>query len=424
MCKLFLHPTASEEGLMLDKYKIITVTHKRINLKEISQYAIHASDNAALEVRLHELKEQFRLSEIMYLSTCNRIMFFFVHDQPLDAAFTYEFFQHINPTLSEEQLSEVNDHAMQLEGMDALEHLFDVAASIDSLVIGERQILGQLRESYDQCKNWGLTGDNIRLAMDHAVVSAKKVYSNTRIGEKPVSVVSLAIQKLLRTNLSKEARLLIIGAGQTNQLVGKFLAKSGFTNVTVFNRTLAKAKQIAQIVNGRAGTLDDLAAYSGGFDGIIICTGSTTPILNAPLYRQLQNGEAGRKVIIDLAIPHNVHAEVPEQFDVQYIEIEGLRNLAKENMAFREKEVGRAKGLLADLLVEFPLIYKQRQVEIAMQSVPTEIKAIKSHAMNEVFRKEVDSLDEHTRELVERMLSYMEKKCIGIPMKAARQLSQ
>ena len=424
MCKLFLHPTASEEGLMLDKYKIITVTHRRINLKEISQYAIHAPDNAALEVRLHELKEQFRLSELMYLSTCNRIMFFFVHDQPLDAAFTYEFFQHINATLTEEQLSAVNQHAMQLEGMDALEHLFDVAASIDSLVIGERQILGQLRESYDQCKNWGLTGDNIRLAMDHAVVSAKKVYSNTRIGEKPVSVVSLAIQKLLRTNLSKEARLLIIGAGQTNQLVGKFLAKSGFTNVTVFNRTLAKAKQIAQIVNGRAGTLDDLAVYADGFDGIIICTGSTTPILNARLYRQLQNGESGRKVIIDLAIPHNVHTEVPEQFDVQYIEIEGLRNLAKENMAFREKEVGRAKELLADLLVEFPLIYKQRQVEIAMQTVPTEIKAIKSHAMNEVFRKEVDSLDEHTRELVERMLSYMEKKCIGIPMKAARQLSQ
>lgn len=424
MCKLFLQRTASEEQIMLDKYKIITVTHKRVNLKEIGRYAIHASDSASLEVRLNELKEQFHFGEIMYLSTCNRIMYFFTNDRELDAAFTYEFFKHINPTLSDEELSVAQEQSMQLQGMDALAHLYDVSASIDSLVIGERQILGQLREAYDQCRRWGLTGDNIRMAMDHAVISAKNVYSNTRIGEKPVSIVSLAIQKLLRTNLSKEARLLLIGAGQTNQLVGKFLAKSGFSNVTVFNRTLSKAEQIAELVTGKAQPLDDLESYEQGFDGIIVCTGSSKPILDAALYEQLLAGETDRKVVIDLAIPHNTSQEVVERFNVNYIEIEGLRNLAKENMAFREKEVGRAKELLSDLLAEFPVLYKQRQVEIAMRAVPTEIKAVKSRAMNEVFRKDLESLDDNTRELVERMLSYMEKKCIGIPMKAARQLSQ
>ena len=424
MCKLFLQRTASEEQIMLDKYKIITVTHKRVNLKEIGRYAIHASDSASLEVRLNELKEQFHFGEIMYLSTCNRIMYFFTDDRELDAAFTYEFFKHINPTLSDEELSVAQEQSMQLQGMDALAHLYDVSASIDSLVIGERQILGQLREAYDQCRRWGLTGDNIRMAMDHAVISAKNVYSNTRIGEKPVSIVSLAIQKLLRTNLSKEARLLLIGAGQTNQLVGKFLAKSGFSNVTVFNRTLSKAEQIAELVTGKAQPLADLESYDQGFDGIIVCTGSSKPILDAALYEQLLAGETDRKVVIDLAIPHNTSQDVVDRFNVNYIEIEGLRNLAKENMAFREKEVGRARELLSDLLAEFPVLYKQRQVEIAMRAVPTEIKAVKSRAMNEVFRKDLESLDDNTRELVERMLSYMEKKCIGIPMKAARQLSQ
>ncbi len=409
---------------MLDRYKILTVTHKRVNLKEISQYAVHASDNCSLEVRLEELKQQFHLPELMYLATCNRIMYFFVTDRELDSAFVAEFFKHINPTLEDEQLELIMDHALALSGLDALSHLLDVASSIDSLVIGERQILGQLRDAYDQCRTWGLTGDNIRLAMDHAVVSAKKVYSNTRIGEKPVSIVSLAIQRLLHTNLSKESRLLLIGAGQTNQLVAKFLAKNEFTNVTVFNRTINKAENVARTLSGTALPLSELDSYQAGFDGIIVCTGSTKPILDVALYQKLLAGESGRKVVIDLAIPHNTHPDVMRDFDVQYIEIEGLRNMAKENMAFREREVSRARELLTELLAEFPVLFKQRQVELAMRSVPTEIKAIKSHAMNEVFRKEVDSLDDGTRELVERMLSYMEKKCIGIPMKAARQLSE
>jgi glutamyl-tRNA reductase len=424
MCKLFLQQSAKPETTMLDRYKILTVTHKRVNLKEISQYAVHASDNCSLEVRLEELKQQFHLPELMYLATCNRIMYFFVTDRELDNAFVAEFFKHINPTLEDDQLELIMDHALALSGLDALNHLLDVASSIDSLVIGERQILGQLRDAYHQCRDWGLTGDNIRLAMDHAVVSAKKVYSKTRIGEKPVSIVSLAIQRLLYTNLSKESRLLLIGAGQTNQLVAKFLAKNEFTNVTVFNRSINKAENVARTLSGNALPLSELDSYQEGFDGIIVCTGSTKPILDAELYQKLLAGESGHKVVIDLAIPHNTHPDVMRDFDVQYIEIEGLRVMAKENMAFREREVSRARELLTELLAEFPVLFKQRQVELAMRSVPTEIKAIKSHAMNEVFRKEVDSLDDGTRELVERMLSYMEKKCIGIPMKAARQLSE
>jgi glutamyl-tRNA reductase len=305
--------------------------------------------------------------------------------------------------------------------MDALSHLYSVAGSIDSLVVGEHQILGQLREAYDRNLEWGLTGDNIRLAVQNAILAAKGVYSNTRIGDKPVSIVSLAIQQMLRAHVHKDDRVLIVGAGQTNQLVGKFLLKHEFTDVRVFNRTLLKAQELAANLNGAAFPLDRLPEHRGGFDCLIVCTGSTEPIVDASLYEKLLNGESGRKVVIDLSIPHNVDPEVSEKFDVQYIEIEGLRILAKENLAFREQEVSRAKHLLDNYLQEFPTIHKQRQLEIALRSLPTEIKAVKSRALNDVFRKEVETLDDHTRDLVERMLAYMEKKCIGIPMKAARE---
>ena len=110
-----------------------------------------------------------------------------------------------------------------------------------------------------------------------------------------------------------------------------------------------------------------------------------------------------------------------ERFQPNYVEIEGLRHLADENMAFREREIKVAEIILHSHVEEFPILYKQRQLEKALHQVPKEIRAVRHRAMNEVFRKEVDSLDEATKELLEKMLTYMEKKCIGIPMKAARE---
>ncbi len=408
---------------MLDKYKIITITHKRISLKNMGDFVVQTPGEELLSDRLQELKGQFGLDELFYLATCNRILYFFTSNQPLDANFAARFLLAANPHLSNEVLDHIEEVALLLEGMDALNHFYDVAASIDSLVVGERQILGQVRNAYEQCQAWGLTGDSLRLAIQQAVVTAKGIYSRTRIGEKPVSIVSLAIQQMMRSKLPHDARILIVGAGQTNQLVGKFLAKYGFTNVLVFNRTLSKAEQLAMTIGGRASAhqLLELTEYRGGFDCLIVTTAATEPVIVPGLYEQLLQGETQRKLIIDLSIPHNVDEAVYEQYDVQYIEIEGLRLLAKDNLAFREKEVQHAKKLLIEYLAEFPTLYKQRQLELAMRLVPNEIKAVKNKALNEVFRKEVEVLDEATRELVDRMLSYMEKKCIGIPMKAARE---
>lgn len=406
---------------MLERLKILTVTHKRTNLNEIGDYVLKTASQEELCQRLQKLKQQLRLEELMYLSTCNRVMYCLVTDHVMDTAFAGHFFQKINPELSLEQLENIDDKVHLLEGEEALAHLFDVAASIDSLVIGERQILRQLREAYEACREWELTGDFIRLLIQQAIQAAKEVYAKTRIGEKPVSVVSLAIQQLMRTHLPKDARILLVGAGQTNNLVAKFLVKHDFKRITVFNRTMARAEEVAALVEGKAYLLSDLEDYREGFDAMVVCTGATEAIMTPKLYGKLLNGETGNKIVIDLAIPNNVDRLVIEQFPVHYIEIEGLRNLAKENLAFREQEIVRAHQFINKHLREFPSLLKQRQLELALREVPSAIKAVKRKAVEEVFRKEVEVLDENTRELLDRMLTYMEKKCIGIPMKAARQ---
>ncbi len=401
---------------MIGGYKILTVTHHNVKLNTLGQYAFSCEDTE-LPDRLRSLKEETEIEEIMYLSTCNRITYFFYTDQKIDSPFISSFFKNVNHTVDPATLDQVQKY----EGREALNHLFEVAASMNSLVVGEREILRQLREAYKKCYDLKLTGDHLRVAMTAAVEGAKEIYARTRIGEKPVSIVSLAIQKLLRHKVSRNARILLVGAGQTNTLVVKFLRKHEFKNITIFNRSLARAQQLAGIIKGRAAALEDLPDYQKGFDVMIICTGATEALVNSELYNQLLRGETDTKLLIDLAIPNNIDREVVNEFNVQYIEIEDLRNLAKENLSFRQNEVVKGRKMLKRKIDAFTELHRQRQIVKAMKNVPAEIKAVKSHAINKVFKKDMDNLDEDTKELINRMMDYMEKQCIGIPMKAVKQ---
>lgn len=406
----------------LSNYKVLTITHKHTQLKEIGQYVLSdAATPDALKAHLEAIKQHLGLQELLYLATCNRVMFFFVTPQSITPAFLTKFSTTVYHRLPQESITAMKEAVKIYEGEDAMRHLFTVAGSIDSLVVGEREILRQLRNAYEQCSNWKLTGDSIRLAMRYSVEVAKRIYSRTRIGEKPVSIVSLAIRKLLSKNVAKDARFLLIGAGQTNSLVAKFLKKYNFQNYTIFNRSLQRAESLAAFLGGDAMSLDKLNSYHKGFDVLIVCTGATEPLVTKALYKKLLNNDAEHKIVIDLGIPNNVDKAILTDNEVTYIEIEGLKELAKANLAFREQEVTKAAVLLEEEINLFKTTFKERQLERALQDVPTQIKAIKHHALSNVFQKEVDILDETSRELIERMMAYMERRCIAIPIQVAKE---
>jgi len=407
---------------MLKKYKIITLTHHNVNLKELGRFVIPETESDLLKQKLHEMKQSLQMEELMYLATCNRVMYFFTNEQLLDDSFITRLFKMANPALTEQDIDAGIEAANIYEGEEAMQHLFEVASSIDSLVIGEREIFRQLRTAYDQSKKWGLTGDDIRLALRYAIETAKSVYDKTRIGERPVSVVSLAIQEMRKLKLPTNCRILLVGAGQTNTLAAKFLVKYGFDNVHVFNRSADKAQALANRFVGTGFALDTMPAYKAGFDVLIVCTAATHALIDSAVYTSLLNGETDKKVIIDLSMPNNVAADVTQHFDNHYIEVEGLRQLAKKNHNFRKQEVLKAQVLLTEQIATFRVVFQQRQLEKVLQHVPAEIKAIKSHAINVVFKKDLDGMDDDTRDLFERMITYMEKRCISVPMKAAKEI--
>lgn len=269
---------------MLQGYKLFTVTHRTTDISQIGDFLIDAPDDQVLERKLKKIKDYFGISELMYLNTCNRILFFMYKPEAINVN---AFFYAVNEKLRNMSGS-LNQSIEYYEDELAIHHLYEVASSVDSLVIGEREILRQLREAYQKCKTqFCITGDKLRIAMQMTVKSAKMVYGNTRIGEKPVSIVSLAVKKLLQTAPPDNARVIIIGAGQTNILMSNFLKKYKFKDIAVFNRTLEKAQELADRLNGNAYTLDGLQVFSQGFDIMIICTGSTAKFIDDTTYAQL-----------------------------------------------------------------------------------------------------------------------------------------
>lgn len=399
--------------------KVIAFTHKQIELKELGKLVICQE---SLTDKLHEVKTEFGIAEIFYLATCNRVEFIMVTPQVVDKEFAKKFIEKFNIGLCSQHMGTFLDAALIYEGKDALNHLLRTSCSLESLIVGEKEILAQLRKAYEDCKEAGLTGDGLRMFMNCVVKTAKEVYTHTNISKNPISVVSLAYRKLNDLKLCSNARILIIGAGETNQNISKYLQKHKFSNFSVFNRTVSKAQKLAADLNGEAFGLEALATYDKGFDVIITCTSSVEPIITPELYKSLLNGCTHRKTIVDLAVPNDTAPEVLEQFPVNFIEVHSLNEVAKRNLQERYQELTHAEVIIEQNMCEFLQMLKQRKVELAMRQVPEKIKEIRHTAINTVFADEVQNMDEQSREILERVMNYMEKKYISVPMVMAKDI--
>lgn len=403
----------------LKDLKVIAFTHKHIDLKELGKFVIC---NETLEDRLQNVRSKFDISEIFYIGTCNRVEFVFTTSLAVTQTFIKDFIRALNFCVPDEKLEDFSNQVSVYECEEALNHLLRISCSLESLVVGEKEILAQVRKAFDTCKTAGFTGDYLRLIMNRVVKTAKEVYTYTNISRKPISVVSLAYRKLRELNMCSNARIIIIGAGETNQNLSKYLQKHKYSNFAVFNRSLAKAEKLAADLNGKAYKLEDLKNYKEGFDVIITCTGATEPIISNEIYQSLLNNEGDKKVIVDLAVPNDTCPTVVEGNPVHFIEVHSLQEIANSNLQERYEELIHAERIIEENIREFRPILKQRRIEIAMREVPERIKEIKKVAMNSVFADDLEGLDTNSREVLEKIINYMEKKYISVPMIMAKDI--
>jgi glutamyl-tRNA reductase len=400
----------------LESFKVIAFTHKTLPLELVGK--LHLSPEEQ-EQQLGAMKIHFDFEELIYLCTCNRIELMVTGGVEQDLVRRIALF--LNSRLTETEALQLASGAEVFEGPEGVQHLLRVASSLESLVVGEREIITQVRKAYDICNQMGLTGDFLRLLVRQTIETAKDIYTHTDIARNPVSVASLAYRQLRDLGIKNDARIIFVGAGETNTVLANYFQKHKFANFTVFNRSLDKATKLAAVLKGRAFELGELVDFKEGFDVLVVCTSSGEPVITSEIYASL-NQDTQKKVIIDLGLPANVDGRIATQSSVHYIDINSLRAQADVNMQLRKNEITKCERIIAQKSVQFEDLYAERRVELAFGAVPKQVKAIRELAVNEVFAREINQLDPASKEVLEKVLTYMEKKYNAVAIKTAKEV--
>lgn len=403
----------------VNELRVIAITHKNFKLEEIGHF--HIAQDHRFEV-LQRVKEEMGMPELMYLSTCNRVEIVFSKEHYICPGQTALILECMFPSLESDFIKNVAHRAERYNGIETIEHLLRVASSLESLVIGEREIITQLRKSYEECAAQHLTGDQLRMVINQCVKTAKEVFTYTDLSKKPVSVVSLAWKKFVESGIKTSDRVLLIGAGQIIRNFSKFLFENDYHNVVIANRTKANAEALANATSGEGISLEELEHYNQGFNALVTCTGAEGIIVTKDLFDKISGDKNERQLIIDLAIPQDVAHDVTTLDSVQYVDMVSIQKIASENIQYREQAISECEPIIHSGIKECERAFNERRVEQAMRSIPDMIREIKSSALGSVFAKDLEKLDDSSKEILEKILLYMEKKYISVPMKMAREV--
>lgn len=285
-----------------------------------------------------------RLEDVVILSTCNRTEIYAAakgEDSTL-ANWLAEYKQIDQPTLLGCSYSYTGDEAVR--------HLMRVAAGLDSLVLGEPQILGQIKSAYAVARECEAVGTLLNQAFQHSFAVAKRVRTETAIGENPVSVayaaVSLAQQ--IFSDLS-DVNALLIGAGETIELVAQHLFQKKVRSITVANRTLSRAQDLARNYSARAILLAEIPAHLHQADMVISSTASQLPILGkGAVESALKQRRHKPMFMVDIAVPRDIEPEVSRLRDVYLYTVDDLREVIEENRRSRESAAESAEQIIAE----------------------------------------------------------------------------
>jgi glutamyl-tRNA reductase len=295
-----------------------------------------------LEDATRSLMQAPGVLEGMILSTCNRVEL--LTSQEANAPDLLEFvgsYFDIEPEL-------LTPHMYEYRQENAVRHLFRVACSLDSMVIGEPQILGQVKSSYLAARSAGAIRGHLDKVLQRAFVVAKRVRSETQIGSSSVSIASVAVELARKIFGSLEGKkVLLVGAGKMSEQAARHLLAQGAGAVLVANRTHERAAQLAQRFGGRAIQFDDLYAHADQADIIITSTGSPRPVFRREHAQHFLQQRRGRPMFfIDIAVPRDVDPEVNKLDGIFLYDIDDLQSVAGSHLKERGKEAELAEAMI------------------------------------------------------------------------------
>jgi glutamyl-tRNA reductase len=315
---------------------------------------------SGLDTALHALGAHGGSQEAVVLSTCNRAEIYAVGESDAAGDALRRFFCDYHKVDS----SRLAEHLYCHRGIDAARHLFRVAAGLDSLVVGEPQILGQVKAAYATASELQFTGTVTHRLFHTAFAVGKRVRSETGLGEGAVSVSYAAIELARKIFGDLAGRnVLILGAGEMAELTGVHLRAQGVNQITIASRTLATAEALARQLEGRAVPWSELRPALAPADIVVTATGATEPVLTRALVEDAMRSRRSRPLfVIDIAVPRDVEPAVGNLDQVFLYHVDDLQTIVKENLARRSSELTSAESIVDQEVARFASWLQSREV--------------------------------------------------------------
>jgi glutamyl-tRNA reductase len=360
-------------------------------------------------------------SEVVILSTCNRVEVYAVAEVPGEARGA--IFRHL--------CRQRGVHVASVEPVlythgeaDAVRHAFRVASSLDSMMIGEPQILGQVKDAFALAQACETVGPTLHTLFAQAFAVAKKVRSETDIARHAVSVSFAAVElaKKIFAGLSGRA-VLLVGAGKMGELAARHLVEQGAFPIYVANRTWSRAQEMARALAGTAVPFDDLASAIGAVDIVITSTGAAEPLVTRATVQGLMHGRRRPLFFIDIAVPRNVEESVNALDNVYVYDIDDLKSVVDANIRERSREAQRAEGIVDREVAKF--LARLRDVEVipTIVSLRERLETIRQAEMRKTLTRLPDASPE-VREALEALSSAIVNKILHTPITKLRESSR
>ena len=361
-------------------FNILGINHKTAPVALREKVAFNED---RLVAALRALRQEQGVAEVVILSTCNRTEVYWAGSASgSDLADWLE--RHHAPSL--DLAASVYVHREQR----AVEHAFSVASGLDSMVLGEAQILGQLKEAYRIAHQTGSTGPHLNKLFQAAFSTAKRVRSETRIGANAVSLASATVSLARRMYADLSAKsALMIGAGEMNALTARHFIAAGVKRMVIANRTLSRAQELAAEIKGYAVDLSQLDKELTEADIVISCTSSPIPLITKAAAAAVRARRRRPIFMVDMAVPRDIDPRVADLEDIYLFSIDDLQQLIDENRQQREVAAGGARVLIVEEVARFL----------------SELRAKEAGPAIRALRHQADTIRQQTLEQARRMLS-------------------
>lgn len=388
---------------------VVGLNHKTAPIDLLERLAI---SEEMMPKALHQLSTYEHVLEGTVLSTCNRIEVYSVvskfHGGAQNARDFLAEFCHIAPEDFVDRLYTYHD-----EG--AVRHLFRVAAGIDSMVIGESEILGQVRRAFQHASTEGMVQRKLNYAMRQALRVGKRARSETAIGRNPVSISSAAVELARQAfpNQTLEGkRIVVVGAGKMGRLAMNALRQAGASEVTVVNRGRERAREAEADFDVNSRPFEDLADAIGKADIVITSTTSAEPVIDAGLVEKALQGRGDKPLFfVDIAVPRDIEPEVGVLPGVVVRDIDDLRGVVEDGVGSRLTEVPNVETILEEELERFLEWEKASEIGPTVATVVQQADAVRvaelqrmRPRLGELSPEQEEALDQLTRKIVAKLL--------------------